>query len=46
MISTAALGAGLGLMYLVTGRRLWPLIAAHATLDLILLTQLYLGVIE
>lgn len=46
IVSTAALGAGLGFMFLATKRNLWPLIAAHATLDLVLLSQLYLGVLE
>jgi uncharacterized protein len=40
---TAVMGATLGLMYLATRRNLWPLVAAHASLDLILMVQAYLG---
>lgn len=40
---TAVMGAILGLMYLVTRRNLWPLVAAHAGLDLVLMLQAYLG---
>lgn len=45
MLLTAVMGAVLGLMYLLTKRNLWPLIAAHATLDAILMLQVYYGVI-
>jgi membrane protease YdiL (CAAX protease family) len=40
---TAVMGAIQGLMYLVTRRNLWPLVAAHASMDLILLLYVYLG---
>jgi membrane protease YdiL (CAAX protease family) len=40
---TAVMGAVQGLMYLVTRRNLWPLVAAHAGMDFILLLQAYLG---
>lgn len=40
---TTVMGSVLGLMYLATGRNLWPLIVAHATLDATLLTLLYFG---
>jgi membrane protease YdiL (CAAX protease family) len=43
---TAVMGAIQGLMYLVTRRNLWPLVAAHAAMDLILLLQAYLGTIH
>jgi membrane protease YdiL (CAAX protease family) len=45
MLVTAVMGSVLGLMYLATRRNLWPLIAAHATLDFILMLQVYLGVL-
>jgi membrane protease YdiL (CAAX protease family) len=45
ILATAVMGATLGLMYLATRRNLWPLVAAHAALDLILMLQAYLGVI-
>jgi membrane protease YdiL (CAAX protease family) len=40
---TAVMGTTLGLMFLVTRRNLWPLVAAHASLDFILMLQAYLG---
>jgi len=43
ILVTAVMGATLGLMYLATRRNLWPLVAAHATLDLLLMLQAYLG---
>ncbi len=46
MFVTAVMGAILGLMFLATRRNLWPLIAAHAVLDLILLLQVYLGMLN
>lgn len=46
MLLTAVMGSVLGLMYLATKRNLWPLIAGHATLDAILMSQVYLGVIS
>ena len=45
IVSTAVMGATLGFMFLATRRNLWPLIAAHATLDFILMLQVYLGVL-
>ena len=45
MLVTAVMGSVLGVMYLATKRNLWPLIAAHATLDALLMTQVYFGVI-
>lgn len=44
ILVTAVMGATLGFMYLATRRNLWPLVAAHAALDLILMLQAYLGV--
>jgi len=38
---TAVMGSALGVMYMFTGRNLWPLIAAHATLDAIMVLQVY-----
>lgn len=46
MMSTTVMGATLGLMYLATRRNLWPLIAAHALLDLLLLYQIYAGMLS
>lgn len=46
IVSTAVMGATLGFLFLATRRNLWPLIAAHATMDLILLLQVYLGAFE
>jgi len=46
MMSTSVMGAGLGLMYLATRRNLWPLIAAHALLDLLLMYQVYSGMLS
>ncbi len=43
---TAVMGTTLGLMFLVTRRNLWPLVAAHASLDFILMLQAYLGLFE
>lgn len=40
---TAVMGSTLGLMFLVTRRNLWPLVAAHASMDFILMLQAYLG---
>ena len=45
ILTTAVMGTVLGLMYLATRRNLWPLIAAHATLDLLLMLQVYFGAI-
>jgi hypothetical protein len=44
MLATAVMGTTLGLLFLATRRNLWPLIVAHASLDLILLSQVYAGV--
>jgi membrane protease YdiL (CAAX protease family) len=46
MFVTVIMGSVLGLMYLATRRNLWPLIAAHATLDFIMLLQVYLGLLS
>jgi membrane protease YdiL (CAAX protease family) len=42
IVVATVMGSTLGLMFLATRRNLWPLIAAHATLDLLLLLQVYL----
>lgn len=44
ILLTTVMGSVLGLMYLATRRNLWPLIAAHATLDALLMTLLYFGI--
>jgi membrane protease YdiL (CAAX protease family) len=41
MVQTGVMGLALGLCYLAIGRRLWPLILAHAYLDSILLVQVF-----
>ena len=46
ILATTVMGSVLGLMYLATKRNLWPLIAAHATLDFLLMLQVYLGLLE
>jgi membrane protease YdiL (CAAX protease family) len=46
MFVTAVMGTTLGLMFLVTRRNLWPLVAAHASLDLLLMLQAYLGMFK
>jgi len=43
ILMTTVMGSVLGLMFLAARRNLWPLIAAHATLDALLLTLLYFG---
>jgi membrane protease YdiL (CAAX protease family) len=43
MLGTAVMGSVMGAMYLLTRRNLWPLIAAHASLDAILMIQAYTG---
>jgi len=43
ILLTAVMGSTQGLMFLATRRNLWPLVVAHAGLDLILLTYAYLG---
>ncbi|HEX9186801.1 MAG TPA: CPBP family intramembrane glutamic endopeptidase [Vicinamibacteria bacterium] len=43
VLVTAVMGSVLGLMFLATRRNLWPLVAAHAALDLALMVQAYLG---
>ena len=40
------MGAGLGLMDLATRRNPWPLVAAHAVLDLLLMRQVYAGMLS
>lgn len=44
ILLTTVMGSVLGLMYLATRRNLWPLIAAHATLNAMLMTMLYFGI--
>jgi membrane protease YdiL (CAAX protease family) len=44
ILMTTVMGSVLGVMFLLTGRNLWPLIVAHATLDALLMTMLYFGV--
>jgi membrane protease YdiL (CAAX protease family) len=46
ILVTTVMGSVLGLMFLMTKRNLWPLIAAHATLDAILMIQVYTGVLS
>ena len=46
ILVTTVMGSVLGLMFLMTKRNLWPLIAAHATLDAILMIQVYAGVLS
>jgi membrane protease YdiL (CAAX protease family) len=46
ILVTTVMGSVLGLLYLATKRNLWPLIVAHATLDAILMIQVYLGVLS
>ena len=46
MFTTAVMGSLLGLFYIGTKRNLWPLIAAHATLDFLLMLQVYLGMTQ
>jgi membrane protease YdiL (CAAX protease family) len=43
MVQTTAMGAALGMCFLIFRRRLWPLILAHAYMDTLLFVQLYLG---
>jgi membrane protease YdiL (CAAX protease family) len=45
ILLTAVMGSTQGLMFLVTRRSLWPLVVAHAGLDLILLAYAYLGLL-
>jgi membrane protease YdiL (CAAX protease family) len=45
ILVTTVMGSVMGLLYLATGRNLWPLVAGHATLDALLMTQAYLGVL-
>tara|TARA_R110002051_G_scaffold68434_4_gene123337 strand:- start:35288 stop:36064 length:777 start_codon:yes stop_codon:yes gene_type:complete len=44
MLSIAAIGFAMGTLYLLYKRNLWPLIIAHAIVDSIGFTALYLGV--
>jgi membrane protease YdiL (CAAX protease family) len=44
ILLTTVMGSVLGLMYLATGRNLWPLVVAHATLDAMLMIMLYSGI--
>ncbi len=43
ILLTTVMGSVLGIMYLLAGRNLWPLIVAHATLDAMLMSLLYTG---
>ena len=43
MVQTGFMGLVLGICYIKLKRRLWILVLAHAYLDTILMTQLYLG---
>ncbi len=45
ILLTAVMGSTQGLMFLATRRNLWPLVVAHAGLDLILLVYAYLGML-
>lgn len=44
--NAAVVGVVLGAVYFALGRNLWPLIAAHATIDTVSLVALYVGVTE
>lgn len=46
MFFTFFMGSILGVIYLMTGRNLWPLITGHAILDLVLMTQVYFGFLD
>jgi len=43
IVQTTFMGLALAISYLVLGRRLWPLILAHAYMDTLLIVQMYLG---
>lgn len=43
ILMTTVMGSVLGVMFLLAGRNLWPLVVAHATLDALLMTMLYAG---
>ena len=43
IVQTAFMGAAFGIAFLLTKRRLWPLILAHAYMDTLLFVQLYLA---
>lgn len=43
IVQTTFMGLALGLSFLFLGRRLWPLILAHAYMDTLLISQMYLG---
>ena len=43
MVQTGFMGLALGVCYLALGRRLWPLILAHAYLDTLLLVPIALA---
>ena len=43
MVQTGFMGLALGVCYLALGRRLWPLILAHAYMDTLLLVQIFLA---
>lgn len=44
IVQTTFMGVALAMAYLITNRNLWSLVLAHATIDTLLLVQLYLGV--
>jgi membrane protease YdiL (CAAX protease family) len=44
ILLTVVMGSVLGVMYLAAKRNLWPMIAAHAILDALLITLLYFGI--
>lgn len=43
MVQTGFMGLVLGIAYVRTARRLWPLVLAHAYMDTLLFVQMYLG---
>ena len=43
VVQTTGMGLALGLSFILLKRNLWPLVAAHATMDTLLLLQLYLA---
>ena len=44
MLNAGAVGFAAGLVFVVNGRNLWPLIVAHGLVDTVAMTALYLGV--
>jgi membrane protease YdiL (CAAX protease family) len=43
IVQTGFMGLALGIAYVRTDRRLWPLVLAHAYMDTLLFVQMYLG---